>query len=101
MTKGIQEIIKLIYLRLAISTAVTILCHWTHMPTMINMVTALLTVHPIPPHIHCAKKTQLFLVSHSFLIHNLLQLLLKEAFPLYLLRCLHRLKKIHPQALGL
>ena len=99
--KGIQEIIKLIYLRLAISAAVTILCHWTHVSTMINMVTTLLTVHPVPPHIQHAEKAQLFLVSHSLLIHDLLQLLLKEAFPICLLCCLHRLKKIHPQALGL
>ena len=99
--KGIQEIIKLIYLRLAISTAITIFCHWTHGSTMINMVTTLLVVHPIPPHIKCAEKAQLFFVSHSLLIHNLLQLLLKEAFPICLLRCLHHLKKIHPQALGL
>ena len=99
--KGIQEILKLIYLRLAISTAVTILCHWTHVSIMINMMTTLLTVYPIPPHIQRAEKAQLFLVSHSLLIHDLLQFLLKEVFPIRLLRCLHRLKKIHPQALGL
>ena len=58
-------------------------------------------VHPVPPHIQRAIKAQLFLVSHSLLIHDLLQLLLKEAFPICLLRCLHHLKKIHPQALGL
>ena len=99
--KGIQEILKLIYLRLAISIAVTILCHWTHMSTMINMMTTLLTVHPVPPHVQRAEKAQLSFVSHSLLIHDLLQLLLKEAFPICLLRCLHHLKKIHPQALGL
>ena len=101
MTKGIKEILKLIYLRLTISTAVTILCHWTHVSTMINMVTTFLTVHAVPPHGQHAEKAQLFFVSHSLLIHDLLQLLLKEAFPICLLRCLHRLKMIHPQALGL
>ena len=96
-----QEIIQLIYLRLAIPAAVTILCHWTHVPIMINMMTTLLAVHPVSPHIQHAEKAQLFLVSHSLLIHDLLQLLLKEAFPICLLHYLHRLKKIHPQALGL
>ena len=56
---------------------------------------------PSSPSHQRAEKAQLFLVSHSFLIHDLLQLLLKEAFPICLLCCLHRLKKIHPQALGL
>ena len=48
MIKGIQIIEQLIYLRLAISTAVTILYHRTHVPHMINMVATLLTVFQFP-----------------------------------------------------
>ena len=82
MKRGIQIKIQLIYQRLTISTAVTILCHWTHVPHMINMVATLLTIHPVPPHVQSTEKTKLLLVSHSLLIHNLLQLLLKEEFPI-------------------
>ena len=53
-----------------------------------------------PSHPACRKGTALP-CEPSFLIHDLLQLLLKEVFPISLLRCLHRLKRIHPQALGL